>query len=149
MRRAHNLGGFVSLRDRSLWGVDAFGGERDASLTINRTRPAIREQWHAWRRLVWDQNRTGGGECIWGLDGKIPPEKFSGGGGMAATVVPVAGVLGGEREVRDEYGYIKNHKKTVKNGQARTRESEEYKKKPKDQSRSQICQASVKVNHGQ
>ncbi|GKD75610.1 reverse transcriptase domain-containing protein [Tanacetum coccineum] len=35
------------------------------------------------------------------------------------------------------YGYIKNHKKTVKNGQARTRESEEYKKKPKNQSRSQ------------
>ncbi|GJY25618.1 hypothetical protein Tco_0400344, partial [Tanacetum coccineum] len=27
------------------------------------------------------------------------------------------------------YGYIKNHKKTVKNGQARTRESEEYKAK--------------------
>ncbi|GJU20414.1 retrovirus-related pol polyprotein from transposon TNT 1-94, partial [Tanacetum coccineum] len=26
------------------------------------------------------------------------------------------------------YGYIKNHKKTVKNGQARTRESEEYKR---------------------
>ncbi|GJR14684.1 hypothetical protein Tco_0797336, partial [Tanacetum coccineum] len=39
------------------------------------------------------------------------------------------------------YGYIKNHKKTVKNGQARTRESEEYKKKPKIQSRSQKCQA--------
>ncbi|GJV24038.1 hypothetical protein Tco_1376733 [Tanacetum coccineum] len=37
----------------------------------------------------------------------------------------------------DKYGYIKNHKKTVKNGQARTRESEEYKKKPKNQSRSQ------------
>ncbi|GKA66053.1 reverse transcriptase domain-containing protein [Tanacetum coccineum] len=36
-----------------------------------------------------------------------------------------------------KYGYIKNHKKTVKNGQARTRESEEYKKKPKNQSRSQ------------
>ncbi|GJW01499.1 reverse transcriptase domain-containing protein [Tanacetum coccineum] len=34
------------------------------------------------------------------------------------------------------YGYIKNHKKTVKNGQARIRESEEYKKKPKNQSRS-------------
>ncbi|GKD16705.1 hypothetical protein Tco_1205863, partial [Tanacetum coccineum] len=34
-------------------------------------------------------------------------------------------------------GYIKNHKKTVKNGQARTRESEEYKKKLKNQSRSQ------------
>ncbi|GJR77126.1 putative ribonuclease H-like domain-containing protein [Tanacetum coccineum] len=29
-----------------------------------------------------------------------------------------------------KYGYIKNHKKTVKNKQARTRESEEYKKKP-------------------
>ncbi|GJX44243.1 chaperonin CPN60-like protein 2, mitochondrial [Tanacetum coccineum] len=40
------------------------------------------------------------------------------------------------------YGYIKNHKKTVKNGQARTRESEEYKKKPKNQSRSQKSQAS-------
>ncbi|GKB15768.1 hypothetical protein Tco_0849691, partial [Tanacetum coccineum] len=38
------------------------------------------------------------------------------------------------------YGYIKNHKKTVKNGQARTRESEEYKKKPKNQSRSQKSQ---------
>ncbi|GKF38650.1 hypothetical protein Tco_0118711, partial [Tanacetum coccineum] len=35
------------------------------------------------------------------------------------------------------YGYIKNHKKTVKNGQARARESEENKKKPKNQSRSQ------------
>ncbi|GJW79324.1 hypothetical protein Tco_0141006 [Tanacetum coccineum] len=43
-----------------------------------------------------------------------------------------------------EYGSVKNHKKTVKNGQARTRESEEYKKKPKDQNRSQKCQASVK-----
>ncbi|GKF25418.1 hypothetical protein Tco_0081312, partial [Tanacetum coccineum] len=46
------------------------------------------------------------------------------------------------------YRYIKNHKKTVKNGQARTRESEEYKaeakKKPKNQSRSQKSQASVK-----
>ncbi|GKE34685.1 putative reverse transcriptase domain-containing protein [Tanacetum coccineum] len=28
----------------------------------------------------------------------------------------------------DMYGYIKNHKKTVKNGQARTRESEEYRR---------------------
>ncbi|GJR03331.1 hypothetical protein Tco_0526315 [Tanacetum coccineum] len=35
------------------------------------------------------------------------------------------------------YGYIKNHKKTVKNGQARTRESEVYKKKPRIQNRSQ------------
>ncbi|GJT81395.1 hypothetical protein Tco_1055737 [Tanacetum coccineum] len=32
----------------------------------------------------------------------------------------------------DKYGYIKNHKKTVKNGQARTRESEEYKKEAKE-----------------
>ncbi|GJV68462.1 DNA-directed DNA polymerase [Tanacetum coccineum] len=30
-------------------------------------------------------------------------------------------------------GYIRNHKKTIKNEQARTQESEEYKKKPKDQ----------------
>ncbi|GJU31857.1 putative ribonuclease H-like domain-containing protein [Tanacetum coccineum] len=29
---------------------------------------------------------------------------------------------------KKRYGYIKNHKKTVKNGQARTRESEEYKR---------------------
>ncbi|GKC78865.1 hypothetical protein Tco_1129639, partial [Tanacetum coccineum] len=42
----------------------------------------------------------------------------------------------------DKYGYIRNHKKTVKNEQARTRESEEYKKKPKNQSRSQKSQAS-------
>ncbi|GJU99718.1 hypothetical protein Tco_1328989 [Tanacetum coccineum] len=47
-------------------------------------------------------------------------------------------------EVTDKYGYIKNHKKTIKNKQARTRESEEYKKKPKNQSRSQKSQASVK-----
>ncbi|GJV48505.1 reverse transcriptase domain-containing protein [Tanacetum coccineum] len=47
------------------------------------------------------------------------------------------------------YGYIKNHKKTVKNGQARTRESEEYKKKPKKQSRSQKSQASVKSSQSQ
>ncbi|GJV31986.1 reverse transcriptase domain-containing protein [Tanacetum coccineum] len=39
----------------------------------------------------------------------------------------------------------KNHKKTVKNEQARTRESEEYKKKPKNQSRSQKSQASIKT----
>ncbi|GJY32244.1 hypothetical protein Tco_0415739 [Tanacetum coccineum] len=44
-----------------------------------------------------------------------------------------------------QYGYIKNHKKTVKIEQARTRESEEYKKKPKNQSRSQKSQASVKL----
>ncbi|GJT88738.1 hypothetical protein Tco_1070455 [Tanacetum coccineum] len=54
-------------------------------------------------------------------------------------------------KVTKRYGYIKNHKKTVKNGQARTRESEEYKKKPKNQSRSQKSQATVKEKstHGQ
>ncbi|GKD84866.1 hypothetical protein Tco_1356020 [Tanacetum coccineum] len=31
------------------------------------------------------------------------------------------------QDYRLRYGYIKNHKKTIKNGQARTRESEEYK----------------------
>ncbi|GKC53930.1 hypothetical protein Tco_1076675 [Tanacetum coccineum] len=49
-----------------------------------------------------------------------------------------------EQLARNAYGYIRNHMKTVKNGQARTRESEEYKKKPKNQSRSQKSQASVK-----
>ncbi|GJV56587.1 reverse transcriptase domain-containing protein [Tanacetum coccineum] len=55
------------------------------------------------------------------------------------------------KRLRFSYGYIKNHKKTVKNGQARTRESEEYKKKPKNQSRSQKSQATVKEKstHGQ
>ncbi|GJY89439.1 hypothetical protein Tco_0504635 [Tanacetum coccineum] len=52
----------------------------------------------------------------------------------------------------ERYGYIKNHKKIVKNGQARTRESEEYKKKPKNQSRSQevkdrSAKALVTVHH--
>ncbi|GJW13241.1 hypothetical protein Tco_0017374, partial [Tanacetum coccineum] len=42
------------------------------------------------------------------------------------------------------YGYIKNHKKTVKNGQARTRESEEYKRVIKSRKQSQKSQASVK-----
>ncbi|GJZ35575.1 hypothetical protein Tco_0581392 [Tanacetum coccineum] len=36
---------------------------------------------------------------------------------------------------RTRYRYIKNHMKTIKNEQSRTRESEEYKKKPKIQSR--------------
>ncbi|GJY81895.1 putative ribonuclease H-like domain-containing protein [Tanacetum coccineum] len=43
------------------------------------------------------------------------------------------------------YGYIKNHMKTIKNGQARTRESEEYKKKPKNLSRSQKSQTRSQV----
>ncbi|GKD17066.1 reverse transcriptase domain-containing protein [Tanacetum coccineum] len=43
------------------------------------------------------------------------------------------------------YRYMKNHKKTVKNGQARARESEENKKKPKNQSRSQKSQAPVNM----
>ncbi|GJW64651.1 putative ribonuclease H-like domain-containing protein [Tanacetum coccineum] len=42
------------------------------------------------------------------------------------------------------YGYIKNHMKTVKNKQARTRESEEYKAKPGKSSLSQI-----QSNYGQ
>ncbi|GKF01409.1 hypothetical protein Tco_0028332, partial [Tanacetum coccineum] len=42
-----------------------------------------------------------------------------------------------EPKVKGMYGYIKNHKKTIRNGQARTRESEEYKKKPRIQSCSQ------------
>ncbi|GJX07492.1 hypothetical protein Tco_0195424 [Tanacetum coccineum] len=54
------------------------------------------------------------------------------------------GVLGISWSRDDKNGYTKNHKKTVKNEQARTRESEEYKKKPKNQSRSQKSQASVK-----
>ncbi|GJZ96995.1 hypothetical protein Tco_0669329 [Tanacetum coccineum] len=41
----------------------------------------------------------------------------------------------------DQYGYIKNHKKTVKNGQTRTRESEEYK-------RSQGFKAKAKKTYG-
>ncbi|GJT84690.1 hypothetical protein Tco_1066407 [Tanacetum coccineum] len=41
------------------------------------------------------------------------------------------------------YGYIRNHIKTIKNDQARTQESEAYKKKPKNQSRSQKSQASI------
>ncbi|GKC56321.1 Orf y [Tanacetum coccineum] len=44
------------------------------------------------------------------------------------------------------YGQIKNHKKTVKIEQTRTRESEELKKKPKIQSRSPKSQASVKFS---
>ncbi|GJW93439.1 reverse transcriptase domain-containing protein [Tanacetum coccineum] len=42
------------------------------------------------------------------------------------------------------FEYIKNHKKTVKNGQTWTQESEEYKKKLKNQNQSQKSQASVK-----
>ncbi|GKA43709.1 hypothetical protein Tco_0736433 [Tanacetum coccineum] len=51
--------------------------------------------------------------------------------------------------LRHLYGYIRNHKKTVKNGQAQTRELEEFKKKPKIQSRSQKSQASVKSSQSQ
>ncbi|GJQ91571.1 reverse transcriptase domain-containing protein [Tanacetum coccineum] len=49
------------------------------------------------------------------------------------------------RRKASRYGYIKNHKKTVKNEQARTRESEEYKKKPKNQSRSQKSQTRSQI----
>ncbi|GJT36640.1 hypothetical protein Tco_0927059 [Tanacetum coccineum] len=42
------------------------------------------------------------------------------------------------------YGSVKNHKKTVKNGQARTRESEEYKAEAR-----KVKPQSKIVNHGQ
>ncbi|GJW52151.1 hypothetical protein Tco_0093502 [Tanacetum coccineum] len=42
-----------------------------------------------------------------------------------------------EIDLKWRYGYIKNHKKIVKNGQARTRESEEYKRVIKRQKQSQ------------
>ncbi|GKD10164.1 hypothetical protein Tco_1189849, partial [Tanacetum coccineum] len=52
--------------------------------------------------------------------------------------------------VSDKNEYTKNHKKIVKNKQARTRESEEFKKKPKNRSRSQKSQIqSKKSQHGQ
>ncbi|GKF59778.1 hypothetical protein Tco_0176564 [Tanacetum coccineum] len=54
-----------------------------------------------------------------------------------AIVVPEITADNFELKHGDKYGYIKNHKKTVKNGQARARESEENKKKPKNQSRGQ------------
>ncbi|GKC43853.1 hypothetical protein Tco_1061575, partial [Tanacetum coccineum] len=62
-----------------------------------------------------------------------------------------------KRVMSDKYGYIKNHKKTVKNGQARTRESEEYKRsqrfkaearkvKPQSNLVKMVKQWSTKVN---
>ncbi|GJZ43587.1 hypothetical protein Tco_0590842 [Tanacetum coccineum] len=65
------------------------------------------------------------------------PEQTATGKGTSNPLM--AGSL--PKTTKPTYGYIKNHKKTVKNGQARTRESEEYKKKPKNQSRSQKSQA--------
>ncbi|GKE35898.1 hypothetical protein Tco_1455220 [Tanacetum coccineum] len=44
----------------------------------------------------------------------------------------------------DKYGYIKNHKKTVKNGQARTRESEEYKRSQSQKSQA-LSQTVLKI----
>ncbi|GJT81829.1 hypothetical protein Tco_1056171 [Tanacetum coccineum] len=52
-------------------------------------------------------------------------------------VIHIFGEIPQMARTQHEYGYIKNHKKTIKNGQAPTRESEEYKKKPKNQSQSQ------------
>ncbi|GKD35619.1 hypothetical protein Tco_1251128, partial [Tanacetum coccineum] len=75
---------------------------------------------------------------------------------LIAQRIPSTQILPESREilltVTKRYGYIKNHKKTVKNKQSRTRELEEFKKKPKNQSRSQKSQALVKfgqrkVNH--
>ncbi|GKG48812.1 hypothetical protein Tco_0512959, partial [Tanacetum coccineum] len=52
------------------------------------------------------------------------------------------------------YGYIKNHKKTVKNRQAQTRESEEYKRSREFKAEAKKVKPSVKSsqrksNHGQ
>ncbi|GJY40877.1 hypothetical protein Tco_0428147 [Tanacetum coccineum] len=45
----------------------------------------------------------------------------------------------------DRYKYIKNHKKTVKNGQTWTRESEEYKRSHKFKAKARKSQPSVKL----
>ncbi|GJV00090.1 zinc finger, CCHC-type containing protein [Tanacetum coccineum] len=48
------------------------------------------------------------------------------------------------------YGYIKNHKKTVKNGQARTRESEEYKRSQRFKAKPEKSEPPFNpVKHGQ
>ncbi|GJS69720.1 putative ribonuclease H-like domain-containing protein [Tanacetum coccineum] len=49
------------------------------------------------------------------------------------------------KDERNGTDISKNHKKTVKNGQARTRESEEYKKKPRIQNRSQKSQTRSQI----
>ncbi|GKA52356.1 hypothetical protein Tco_0745552 [Tanacetum coccineum] len=56
--------------------------------------------------------------------------------GMAAapSMLNTVETLKHQKQDAKRYGSVKNHKKTVKNRQARTRESEEYKKKPKNQS---------------
>ncbi|GKC45597.1 hypothetical protein Tco_1063319 [Tanacetum coccineum] len=43
----------------------------------------------------------------------------------------------------DKYGYIKNHKKTVKNGQTRTREMEEHKRSQRFKAKAKESQLSV------
>ncbi|GJY17900.1 ribonuclease H-like domain-containing protein [Tanacetum coccineum] len=43
----------------------------------------------------------------------------------------------------DKYGYVKNHKKTVKNGQTRTRETEEHKRSQRFKAKAKKSQASV------
>ncbi|GKC54128.1 hypothetical protein Tco_1076873, partial [Tanacetum coccineum] len=43
------------------------------------------------------------------------------------------------------YGYIKNHKKTVKNGQTRTQETEEHKRSQKFKAKARKSQPSVKL----
>ncbi|GJR75783.1 AATF-like protein isoform X2 [Tanacetum coccineum] len=67
------------------------------------------------------------------------------------SVVPVFGknacLFPVSNSIKDDGGTVnqKSTRKTVKNKQARTRESEKFKKKPKDQSRSQKSQASIKI----
>ncbi|GKB81778.1 reverse transcriptase domain-containing protein, partial [Tanacetum coccineum] len=68
-------------------------------------------------------------------DNRRKPLEFSVGDKVLLKVSPWKG---------DKYGYIKDHKKTVKNGQARTRESEEYKAEARKSSLSLDTSAMVK-----
>ncbi|GKA22463.1 hypothetical protein Tco_0708425 [Tanacetum coccineum] len=54
----------------------------------------------------------------------------------------------GIQPVTDRYGYIKNHKKTVKNGQTRTRETEEHKRSQGFRSKAKKSQLSVNLRSG-
>ncbi|GJS36650.1 hypothetical protein Tco_0535032 [Tanacetum coccineum] len=46
-----------------------------------------------------------------------------------------------------EYGYIKNHKKTIKNGQTRTQETEEYKRAKDSKPKPGKGETSLKYSH--
>ncbi|GKD03411.1 hypothetical protein Tco_1178385 [Tanacetum coccineum] len=80
-------------------------------------------------------------------DGRVTLQQVQGRQGQSYAGICYKGNATSFREIIQEgrYGYIKNYKNTVKNGQARTRESEEYKKKPKIQSRSQKSQTRSQI----